>query len=289
LRNGTLRHVSSAFAEDPVRILRVARFAARFAAWGFKVAHDTNTLMGEMVANGEVDALVAERVWAETERALATDKPSRFFKVLRGCGALAKVFPEIDALFGVPQPEKHHPEIDTGAHVMMVLDQAAKLSPDTQVRFAALTHDLGKAATPEAEWPRHIGHEQRSVDLLMDLCRRFRVPKDYRELAMTTARYHTHCHRAAELKPSTLLKTLLALDAFRKPERLEQFLLTCEADAQGRKDKENDAYPQADVFRNALAAAQSINAGKIATTGLSGEKMKQELFRQRVEAIKNVL
>lgn len=289
LRNGTLRHVSGAFAEDPVRVLRVARFAARFAAWGFKVAHGTNTLMREMVASGEVDALVAERVWAETERALATDKPSLFFKVLRDCGALAKVFPEIDALFGVPQPEQHHPEIDTGVHVMMVLDQAAQLSQDTQVRFAALTHDLGKATTPAVEWPRHIGHEQRSVDLLVDLCRRFRIPKDYRELAMATARYHSHCHRAAELKPSTLLKTLLALDAFRKPERLEQFLIACEADARGRKGKGNDTYPQAELFRKAFTAAQSINAGEIAATGLGGEKMKQELFRQRVEAIKNVL
>ncbi len=289
LRNGTLRHVSSAFAEDPVRILRVARFAARFAPWGFKVADDTNSLMGEMVENGEVDALVAERVWAETQRALAEGTPSRFFEVLRGCGALAKIFPEIDALFGVPQPQKHHPEKDTGIHVMMVLDQAARLSQDTQVRFAALTHDLGKATTPEKEWPRHIAHEQRSAALVKELCQRFRVPKDYRELAVATARYHTHCHRATELKPSTLLNTLLALDAFRKPERLEQFLLACEADARGRKDKENDAYPQANVFRRALTAAQAVDAGEIAATGLAGEKMKQELFRQRSEAIKNVL
>ncbi|NOZ11376.1 MAG: multifunctional CCA addition/repair protein [Gammaproteobacteria bacterium] len=289
LRSGTLRHVSSAFAEDPVRILRVARFAARFAAWGFKVAHDTNTLMRKMVENGEVDALVAERVWVETRRALTTDKPSRFFEVLRGCDALAKVFPEIDALFGVPQPEHHHPEKDTGIHVMMVLDQAAQLSQDPQVRFAALTHDLGKATTPKKDWPRHIGHEQRSVVLIKELCQRLRVPKDYRELAMATAHYHTHCHRAAELKPSTLLKTLLALDAFRKPKRLEQFLLACEADARGRKGKEKDTYPQANIFRKALTAAQTVDASEIAATGLGGEKMKQELFRQRTEAIKDAL
>ena len=241
LRNGVLRHVSDAFSEDPVRILRVARFAARFADMGagdsepcFKVADATNALMQRMVADGEVDALVAERVWAELERALATVRPSIFFQVLRACGALDRLFPEIAALFGVPQPPKHHPEIDTGVHVMLVIDQAARLSPDTRVRFAALMHDLGKGTTPPADWPRHIGHEAAGTKLVTEFCRRLRVPNDYRDLGLLVARYHTHCHRAAELKPTTLLDTLEALDAFRRPERVEMFVLACEADARGR-------------------------------------------------------
>ena len=287
LRNGVLRHVSAAFAEDPVRILRVARFAARFARWGFKVAHDTNTLMRRMVEDGEVDALVAERVWAELERALGEDRPSVFFEVLRGCGALARLFPEIDRLFGVPQPEKHHPEIDTGVHVMMVLDQAARLSPDARVRFAALVHDLGKGVTPPDQWPRHIGHEVTGVTLVDELCRRFRIPNDYRDLARLVARYHAHCHRAAELRPSTLLETLEALDAFRRPERVEMFVLACEADARGRSGCEDTAYPQADIFRRAFDAARRVDTAAVAGAGGKGPEIGEQIRGARIRAIQD--
>lgn len=289
LREGVLRHVSPAFVEDPVRILRVARFAARYGKWGFRVAHGTNALMRKMVLNGEVDALVPERVWAETERALAEDTPVRFFEVLRGCGALARVFPEIDALFGVPQPEPHHREKDSGVHALLVLEQAARLTPDTRVRFAALVHDLGKAATPEEEWPHHVGHEQRSVELVEQLCARLRVPNDYRDLAVLAARYHGRCHRAFELRPVTLLQTLESLDAFRRPRRFEQFLLACEADARGRAGHEHDAYPQAEVFRQARQAAAGVDARPFARQGLEGPQIAERLRQARIATIKDLL
>ena len=291
LRNGVLRHVSDAFSEDPVRILRVARFAARFAdrGAGFKVDAATNALMQRMVADGEVDALVAERVWAELERALAMVRPSVFFQVLRACGALERLFPEIAALFGVPQPPQHNPEIDTGVHVMLVIDQAARLSPDTRVRFAALVHDLGKGVTPPADWPRHIGHEAAGAKLVAKFCQRLRVPNDYRDLGMLVARYHAHCHRAAELKPSTLLDTLEALDAFRRPERVEMFVLACEADARGRTGFEAAPYPQADIFRRAYAAARSVDtAAAAASSGAQGSQISAIIRRQRIDAIKRV-
>jgi len=288
LDEGLLRHVSPAFSEDPVRILRAARFAARFAKYGFKVAHGTNALMRKMVENGEVDALVPERVWKEFSKALAEDTPQAFFKVLRGCGALAKLFPEIDALYGVPQPEKHHGEIDTGVHVMMVLQQAALLSDDARVRFAALTHDLGKATTPVDQLPQHIGHEQRSVQLVDQLCDRFKVPNDFRALARLTAQYHTHCHRAEELKASTILKVLEASDAFRKPDRFEHYLLACTADARGRKGKQDSDYPQADLFRQALVAANTVDAKEIVAQGLKGEAIKKAIHERRVDAIKTL-
>ncbi len=289
LDNGFLRHVSNAFAEDPVRILRVARFAARFHRWGFRVAHGTNALMRRMVAAGEVDALVQERVWKELERALGEEHPEAFFKVLRGCGALERLFPEIDALYGVPQPEQHHGEVDTGVHAMMVLEQAARLSSDPRVRFAALTHDLGKGTTPEAQWPRHIGHEARSAELVEALCARMRIPNEYRDLALQAARYHTHCHRVAELRPSTVLDTLEALDAFRRPERFEQFLLACEADARGRKGHEQDAYPQAETMRRALAAAATVGAREIVAEGHQGKAVGELLHQRRAEAIRSAL
>lgn len=282
---GMLRHVSAAFVEDPVRILRCARFAARFARFGFKVAHDTNTLMRKMVENGEVDALVAERVWKEFETALREDRPTAFFKVLRGCGALARLFPEIDRLYGVPQPEQHHPEIDTGVHVMMVLDQATQLTADPRVRFAALTHDLGKGTTPKEEWPRHIGHEARSVKLVHEMCDRLRIPNDYRDIAALMAEYHTHCHRALEIKPATLLKVLEALDAFRREERLEMYLTACLADARGCKDREDLDYPQADRFRAAFATARAITARAFVEQGLKGEAIRKALREARIEAI----
>ncbi|HEY0721228.1 MAG TPA: multifunctional CCA addition/repair protein, partial [Gammaproteobacteria bacterium] len=219
LRNGRLRHVSPAFAEDPVRILRLARYAARYAHWGFRVAHATHALMKQMVENGEVDALVAERVWQEMENALGEPTPSRFFEVLRNCGALARILPELEALFGVPQPKHHHPEVDTGLHTLLVLDQAARLSTDTRVRFAALVHDLGKGTTPREEWPKHIAHEHRGVELVNALCERLHIPNDYRELAQIVTRYHGVYHRVEELRASTLHDTLEAVDAFRRPER----------------------------------------------------------------------
>jgi tRNA nucleotidyltransferase (CCA-adding enzyme) len=293
LREGILRHVSPAFAEDPVRILRVARFAARYAKWGFRVAHSTMKLMRKMVEAGEVDHLVPERVWAELERALGEDTPSRFFAVLRSCGALARLFPEIDALYGVPQPEQHHPEVDAGVHAMLVLEQAAKLSPDTRVRFAALLHDVGKGKTPPAEWPSHIGHEARGVELILDFCARFRVPNEYRDLAVLVARYHAHCHRIAELRPGTVLEVLEALDAFRRPERVEQFVLACEADARGRPGYEHKEYPQAALFRRAAAAAREVDTAEVAREaadkGLSGPAVGERIRARRTEAINRVL
>lgn len=280
-----LRHVSPAFVEDPVRILRVARFAARFAHLGFTVAAETIALMQDMVNAGEVDALVPERVWAETDRALSEQRPVRFFEVLRECGALARLFPEIDCLYGVPQPAEHHPEIDTGVHTMMVLQQAARLSPQPVVRFAALVHDLGKGTTPEAEWPKHIEHEERGVALVEALCQRLRTPKAYRELAVAVTRYHLHYHRAAELRPNTLLKLLNNLDAFRRPERFEQFLLACEADSRGRTGFEDAHFEQPDLLRRARDAAAGVTVQDLLAQGLSGNAIGHELDKKRIEAI----
>lgn len=285
LDQGLLRHVSKAFVEDPVRILRVARFAARFGKWGFKVAHGTHALMREMVQDGEVDHLVAERVWTETHKALSADQPRRYFEVLQACGALAVVFPELDRLFGVPQPAHHHPEIDTGVHCMMVLEQAARLSNDPKVRFAALVHDLGKGTTPEAAWPSHHGHEQRSVGLVQALCKRLRVPNEFRDLAVKVAQYHTHCHRALELKPSTLLDTLQNLDAFRQPQRLEEFLLACTADSRGRTGHENSAYPQAALFRAAFTAAHRVDTKQLVAEGLQGTEIGERVRNLRLAAV----
>ncbi len=289
LRNGVLRHVSDAFAEDPVRILRVARFAARYAKWGFHVAHGTNQLMRRMVESGEVDHLVAERVWAEMERALGEDRPSRFFEVLRGCGALQRLFPEIDALFGVPQPEKHHPEVDTGVHVMLVLDAAAKLSPDTRVRFAALMHDLGKGNTPKEEWPQHIGHEGRGAELVKNFCQRFRVPNEHRDVALIAARFHAHCHRIAELRPATVVDTLEAMDAFRRPERADMFVTACEADFRGRHGSEDKPYPQAGLFRSVFAAARAVDTSVIAAAGGNGPDIGARIREARIAAVRQVL
>ncbi len=280
-----LRHVSPAFAEDPVRILRVARFYARFAPLGFTIADQTMTLMRQMINNGEVDALVPERVWQESHRALGEQQPRAFFEALRDCGALARIFPELDALFGVPQTEIHHPEIDTGTHTLMVLDQACQLSPEPRIRFAALLHDLGKGTTPETDWPRHIGHEARSLPLVRQLCQRLRVPNDFRDLALLAAQYHTHCHRAAELRPKTLLDTLQALDAFRRPERFEEFLLTCIADSRGRLGFEDKDYPQAELFRSAYSAALNVDAAALAQIGFKGQKLADKLQQLRCEAI----
>lgn len=283
LNDRLLRHVSPAFAEDPVRILRIARFAARYHTLGFRVAGETVALMKTMAADGEVDHLVAERVWKETERALGELNPEVFIEVLRSCDALARLFPEIDALFGVPQTATHHPEIDTGIHTLMSLQQAVKLSTSTCVRFATLLHDLGKAKTPEDEWPRHIAHEDRSLPLVKTLCERIAAPKEYKDLALMVAQWHTHCHRALELKPATVLKVLQANDAFRRPERFEQFLLCCEADARGRTGFEEREYPQADYFRHALTAAQAVDITAIQTQGIMGKAFGDEVNRQRLQ------
>jgi tRNA nucleotidyltransferase (CCA-adding enzyme) len=285
LEDRVLRHVSPAFIEDPVRILRLARFAARFHSLGFTVADETMDLMRRMVADGEVDALVPERVWQETLRALGTDHPRAFFEVLRACGALARIYPELDRLFGVPQPPAHHPEIDTGLHTMMVLDQATRLSDDLQVRFAALVHDLGKGTTPADLLPKHHGHEARGARLVRELGTRLRIPKDFVSLGERVARYHLHCHRALELKPSTVIELIEALDAFRRPARFEQYLLACEADARGRTGLEDRDYPQAAYLRSALAAAGAVDATSIAGQGLTGVKLGEAIKDARIAAV----
>ncbi|NND59000.1 MAG: multifunctional CCA addition/repair protein [Gammaproteobacteria bacterium] len=284
-----LRHVSSAFVEDPVRVLRVARFAARFAHLGFRVADGTMELMREMVASGEMDALVPERVWQETRKALLTSRPDVYIDVLRGCGALRSVFPELDALFGVPQPEQWHPEIDTGVHMLLVMRMVARLSEDPMVRFAALTHDLGKGSTPQAEWPSHRGHELRSAQLLEQLCDRLRVPNDYRDLARIVALHHGRCHRALEMRPSKILRLLEETDALRRPQRFHSFLLACEADARGRTGLEDRTYEQADRLRQALDAASGVSVADLDITGLDGAAIGARLHQARVGAIREAL
>ena len=288
LQGRVLRHVSPAFAEDPVRILRVARFAARYQPLGFTVAESTMILMRTMVSNGEADALVPERVWQELVKALSEETPTEFFQVLRECDALKRLFPEIERLFGVPQPPEHHPEIDTGVHTMLALGEAVKLSSDIEVRFAALTHDLGKGATPQAQWPSHPGHEQRGAELVDDLCARLKAPKAHRELARRVALYHLRCHRALELKATTVLKTLEALDALRRAKGFEQFLLACEADHRGRHGFQTRPYPQAAFMRAARAAALAVDAKSLAATGSSGEAIAQAIRERRIAAIKTV-
>ena len=279
-----LRHVSDAFAEDPVRILRVAKFAARFRSLGFRIAPETLELMRDMVIDGEVDALVPDRVWKETETALRGPSIRTYVEVLRECGALKVLLPEVDRLFGVPQPEKWHPEIDTGEHVLMVLDQAEAMSQDLEVRFAALTHDLGKGNTPRSQLPSHPGHEARGCKLIRNIAERLPVPKASRDLALLVAEYHTHCHRALELRPKTILKVLEKTDAFRRPGRFEQFLVCCEADARGRAGLENRRYPQADFLRGAFAAAAAVDAGAIAATH-EGAKIHAKTRRARQRAL----
>ena len=286
LQQRLLRHISPAFAEDPVRILRVARFAARFADLGFTVAEETNSLMQQMVDNGEVNALVAERVWQETVNALTEKTPARFFEVLRDCGALAKLFPELERLYGVPQPEQHHPEIDTGVHTMLVLEQAALLSKEAEVRFAALVHDLGKGITPKEEWPKHLEHEERGVPLVIELCQRLKVPNQFRELAILVTRYHLHFHRAAEMRDDTFLKTLEALDAFRRPDRFEQFLLACEADSRGRPGYETKDLAQPKIYREAFSAAAKIQASEFVAQGLQGKAIAEAMNKARLQAVR---
>lgn len=287
IQSKTLRHVSDAFAEDPVRILRAARFAARLTE--FSVAPETITLMQNMVAAGEVDALVAERVWQELAKGLMEAKPSRMFEVLRACGALQKILPELDALWGVPQPAKHHPEVDTGAHVMLVIDYAASQQYSLPVRFAALMHDLGKGLTPVNDLPRHIGHEERGANLVKEVCKRLRVPNECKELAYIVAKFHGKLHQALQMKPSTLLTFLVELDAIRQPARFKDFLMACESDSRGRTGLENCGTPAADLMLKALAASMSVDAGAVASAYSEPDKIKIAVFEARLDALKRVL
>jgi tRNA nucleotidyltransferase (CCA-adding enzyme) len=286
LKAGVLRHVSAAFAEDPVRILRGARFAARF---GFAFAPETLALMRTMVANGEVDALVAERVWQELARGLMEKHPSRFFTTLRECGALKKILPELDALFGVPQPPQYHPEIDCGIHAMLVLDDTAKHGYPLEVRFAALGHDLGKGSTPADILPRHIGHEMRSVEHLKDVCDRLRVPGECRDLAMLVARHHGNVHRVRELRADTIVKLFDSCDLWRKPERFTQLLQACESDAHGRTGHEQDAYPQSAYLLRCAQAAQAVNAGEIARACPDKNLIADRVREVRIMAVEAVI
>ncbi len=286
LSNGILRHVSPAFAEDPVRVLRVARFAARFS---FDIAAETNVLMQQMVVNGETDHLVPERVWQEISAGLMEQKPSAMFQVLRDCGALVRILPEFDALFGVPQPEQHHPEIDTGIHVLMVIDYAASQQYSLPVRFAALTHDLGKGVTPPEQWPTHHGHEKKSVQLVKSLCTRLRVPGDCRDVARLTARFHGDIHRALQLRPATILKMLTAADVFRKPARFEDVLRASESDFRGRPGFEEKPFPQADWLRTASHAAREVDAGEIADALEDPAKIKAQIAAARTHAISEAI
>lgn len=290
IEDRVLRHVSAAFTEDPLRVLRVARFMARFAPLGFRIAEETMALMRQLSRSGELEHLVAERVWQEMEKALVTAAPAEFFRSLRACDALQIILPEVDNLFGVPQPPQHHPEVDTGVHVMMCVEQATKLSEDPVVRFATLMHDLGKGVTPKDKWPQHIGHEQKGVALIDTVCARLRVPKKYQQIARLVSQFHTHCHRAQELRADTMLRLFESLDAFRRPAQVAQFLLACEADSRGRTSFEDREYPQAELLRVALVAAQAVNITDVLKdvkpeNDKAHDAIKAAIARARTEAI----
>lgn len=282
-----LRHVSPAFAEDPLRVLRVARFAARYAESGFRIAGETLALMRRLARSGELQALTPERSWKEISRALMEPRPDVFIQVLRDCGALKVLFAEIDALFGVPQPAAHHPEIDTGEHVLSVLRQCAAHQQPLPVRWACLLHDLGKGLTPRSEWPRHIAHEQKGVRLIKAVNARCKVPRDCAELAVLVGEYHTHGHRALELRPATLFELLQHFDIYRRPERFEQFIAACEMDARGRLGLEQRDYPQADYLRGAASAARAVTAKPLVEQGLYGKELGEALQKDRLKAIKS--
>lgn len=288
LENKIFRHISPAFCEDPVRVLRIARFCARYQHLGFSIAPETQALLQQMTAQGEVDYLVAERIWAETEKALSEPSPVAYFQTLRDCGALARIFPELDALFGIPQPAQYHPEIDTGVHVLMVLEQAALLSDQGTIRFAALTHDLGKALTPVKKWPSHHGHETLGINALKTLVRRLRVPNHYQKLALQVMQYHTHCHRAFELRPIVLCDMLASIGAFKAENQLNAFLLACEADARGRTGFESKPYPQADYIRSAQKAAKCIDSSAISNPNIRGKAMGLEIHKLRADEISKI-
>lgn len=282
-----LRHVSPAFAEDPLRVLRVARFAARYAPLGFSIAPETLALMRQLSESGELSALTPERSWKEISRALMEPCPDVFIQVLRDCGALHVLLPEVDALFGIPQPVAHHPEIDTGVHVLSVLRQCAEHQQPLTVRWACLLHDVGKGLTPEAEWPRHIAHEQKGLKLIRAINQRCKAPKDCQELALQVGEFHTHGHRALELKASTLLKLLQGFDVFRRPQRFEEFIAACEMDARGRLGLEQRDYPQADYLRAALQAARAVAVQSLLERGLTGAELGSALQEARLQALQH--
>jgi tRNA nucleotidyltransferase (CCA-adding enzyme) len=286
LQERVLRHVSDAFVEDPVRLLRVARLAAQLSPWNFRIADETTEMMRELVRNGEVDALVPERVWAECEKALSSPAPVRFFEALRDTGALQVLFPEVARLFGVPQPPRYHPEIDSGIHTFMVLQEATRLSPEPEVRFAALVHDLGKADTPKEILPSHRGHEERGVVRIRALAERMRIPNRYRDLAIKVARHHGLAHRFFELRPQTVVKFLEAIDVLRRPEGLEPFLRAVEADFRGRGGRfPEQPYPQADAMRRAAEAITGVSSRPLLEKGLKGEALGEALRRERIRAV----
>ena len=288
LADRVLRHVSPAFREDPLRVLRVARFAARFAPLGFTVHPSTRQLMQEICASGELAHLVPERVWSEIARAMAAPRPSVFVEVLRDCGALEKLLPEVDALFGIPQPPKYHPEIDTGLHVMLAMDFAAERGRSAEVVFALLLHDVGKGLTPAGEWPSHVAHEERGVPLVKAVCERVRAPAAFGDLAVKVTRLHLRCHRLVEMKPSSVMRLIEDADLLRKPELLDPFLHACEADYRGRKGLEQRDYPQAQRLRKALVAVQSVQARDLDTAGLEGKQVGEKLRRARIAAIRGM-
>lgn len=292
LEQRILRHVSPAFEEDPLRVLRVARFAARFYALGFRIADETVKLMQKMTACGELNHLTAERVWLETQKAFETPSPHIYFEVLREVGALKVLFPEVDALFGKPQPEKYHPEIDSGIHTLMVLKQAKKLAKKaenpTALLFAALCHDLGKGLTPEDILPHHYGHEVKGIQPTRNLANRLKVPTEVKDFAILVSEYHTHCHKIAELRPETVLKLFNALDVWRKPKRFEDFLLACEADSKGRLSFEEREYPQADLARRYFEAANNVDVQQVIADGFEKQAIREELNKRRKIAIKSV-
>ena len=289
LSEKVLRHVSPAFSEDPLRVLRVARFAARFHHLGFTIADETLALMQHISQSGELNHLTAERVWVETERALQEKSPWVYFDVLKKCEALAVCFPELNALFGVPQPKQHHPEIDTGLHSLMVLEQATLLSPNPVIRFSALMHDLGKALTPQENWPKHIKHEALGLKPINEMCDRLRIPNLFRELSLKTCEYHTQVHKAFELKASTIWKLFRKCDALRKPERFHDMLVACMADSRGRTGFENIDYPQADYLKALLAASMAVQVKDLVQQGFQGAALGQEIDKARIQAIADAL
>lgn len=286
IKQKVLRHVSPAFSEDPLRVLRVARFAARFSSLGFSIAEETLALMHELVINKELESLVAERVWQETHKALSSESPEVFFETLRQCHALAVLYPELDQLFGVPQSKQWHPEIDCGVHTMIVLQQAARLTKSVEVRFAALVHDLGKGITPKDQWPKHVAHEHNGIALVEQLCQRLKVPANYRDLALIVTAHHLNYHRINELKATTVIKLFNTLDAFRRPERFNQFLLACEADEKGRLGFENTPNDKRVKFKQLLAIANSVDVKDIVAAGYQGKAVAEQLYQKRVEAIR---
>ena len=286
LKNGILRHVSPAFVEDPLRVLRIARFAACF---GFKIADETIKLLHIISKSNELDTLTPERVWSEMEKALAGKYPTRFILALRSCNALKILFPEIDALFGIPQDKKYHPEIDVGRHTLMALNQSVQLSSDPIVRFSVLVHDLGKATTPKEQLPNHDGHETRGINIIDSFCERYKIPNKYHDLAVCVSEFHIDCHQIQEMQPKEILERLEKLDAFRRPERFKKFLIACESDSRGRAGFEEKEFPQAKYFLNALEISKDVNVDLLTNKGLKGKELGEALRKERIKILEEAL